>query len=133
MEHNLNTFQPQTFFCYSFSGTVTDTLTVSVKYILIENFNYILYKLLRTVSYQVLVLARGRTISDHGFYQKDHKGPLILIYYFYLRNRYFYEVLTLYFQKKSILFKQIKSKCQWSLVVFLIKSMVTHGPTTSQH
>ena len=52
-----------------------------------------------------LVLARGLTISDHGFYQKDHKGPLILIYYFYLRNRYFFEVLTLYFQKKSILFK----------------------------
>ena len=32
------------------------------------------------------MLARGRTMSDHGFYQKDHKGPLILMYYFYLRN-----------------------------------------------
>jgi hypothetical protein len=29
------------------------------------------------------VLARGRTMSDHGFYQKDHKGPLTLRLYLF--------------------------------------------------
>ena len=25
-----------------------------------------------------VVLGRGQTMSDHGFYQKDHQGPLTL-------------------------------------------------------
>ena len=36
-----------------------------------------------------LVLVRSLIISDHGFYRKNHKRPLLLIYYIYIRNRKF--------------------------------------------